>query len=346
MLRRKIGFILLMLVLILSLIYSKEIKNLDGISIIVPDKVEKVAALFGPSYEKVFLLGAEDKIIADGDFHINGWPWSNLIYKKLEKVNGIKNAHVELNIEEVLKLNPDVVFYWDKPKEIQKLKDIGISSIPAVFTGKLDDTKNLLMVYAQVLGNSEEKIAQKYSKYFDEKVRFIKSITDKIPENKRPKVYMANQEILWTYCKTSDIPELFSIAGGICVHKDIEGNSKAEISYEQLIKWNPEYIFVDHAGSSGNAAAEDIIKKASGDGRLNDIEAFKKENVIINPTGVFFWDSGVQKILLLMFVAKTIHPDYFKSLDMKKEVKYFYKEFFRYNLTDSQAEKILKHENP
>jgi len=49
---------------------TRTVTNLDGSEIVVPEEVTKVAALFGPSYEKVVLLGAEDKIVADGDFHI------------------------------------------------------------------------------------------------------------------------------------------------------------------------------------------------------------------------------------------------------------------------------------
>ena len=327
-------------------VFSKDIRNIDGTVITVPDNVERVAALFGPSYEKLFMLGVEDEIIADGDFHISGWPWSNRVYKRLEDVKGIPNAHNVLNIEEVLRMKPDVVFYWDNPPAVKKMGEVGITAIPAVSTGKLEDTKNMLKVYSQVFGNRSERIASDYARYFDEKLKYVKKITSQISSHDRPRVYMASQKILWTYGKNSDMTELVELAGGICVHKDVDGNSKVEISPEQLIKWDPDYIFVDHAGSSGNASAEDVIKESSLDGRLNDISAFKNDGVVINPTGVFFWDSGVQKILLLMFVAKTIHPDRFKSFDMRKELKYFYKKFFRYELTVIEVEKILKHENP
>jgi len=341
---RKINICFLILFVFSSFAYAKEIKNLDGSLIVVPDKVNKVAALFGPSYERLFVLDVEDKIIVDGDFHLNGWPWSNIIYKRLNEIKGIPNAHNALNLEEVLKMNPDVVFYWDNPQAVKKMKEVGIAAVPAVSTGKLDEIKNTLIVYAGVFGTKEKKIAMEYAAYFDEKVTYVKNIASKIKD--KPAVYMANQEILWTFGKSSDMAELISAAGGICVHKDIEGGSKTEIAAEQLIKWNPDYIFVDHAGSSGNAAAEDVVKKASKDERLNDISAFRNNKIYINPTGVFFWDSGVQKILLLLYVAKTIHPDQFRALDMNKELKIFYKKFFRYELTDIETEKILKHQNP
>lgn len=328
---------------------TRTITNLDGSEIVVPAEVKRVAALFGPSYEKVVLLGAEDKIVANGDFHIDGWPWSNRIYKRLNEVPGVPNAHTALNIEEILKLNPDVVFYWDNPQEVKRLQEAGIAAVPAVSAPggqKFEDCKNMLMVYAQVLGKDEEKIAAGYAKYFDEKVRMITAVTANIPENERPKVYFAMQKLLWTAGKASDMPELIHLAGGICVHKDLPGGGKNEINMEQLLKWNPDFIFVDHAGSSGNASAEEVVGAISDDQRFKQLAAVKNEQVRVCPTGVFFWDAGQQKILLLMWMAKTIHPDKFKDLDMQKELKDFYSRFFRYNLSDDEVQRILLHLPP
>ena len=328
---------------------TRTVTNLDGSKIVVPAEVKRVAALFGPSYEKVVLLGAEDKIVANGDFHIDGWPWSNYIYKRLNEVPGIPNAHTALNIEEILKLNPDVVFYWDNPQEVKRLQESNMAVVPAVSAPggqKLEDYKNMLMVYAQVLGKDEEKIAADYAKYFDEKVQMISEVTATIPENERPKVYFAMQKLLWTAGKASDMPELIALAGGNCVHLDLAGGGKNEINMEQLLKWNPDFIYVDHAGSSGNASAEEVVGAISDDQRFKQLAAVQKEQVYVCPTGVFFWDAGQQKILLLMWMAKTLHPDKFKDLDMQTELKEFYKKFFRYNLSDDEAQRILMHLPP
>lgn len=325
---------------------TRTIVNIDGTTITVPAKVERVAALFGPSYEKVFVLGAEDKIVANGDFHIDGWPWSNVIYKRLDEVPGVPHAHTQLNIEEIVKLDPDVVFYWANPDEIAKLESVGIAAVPSASTGSFEDVKNMLMVYAQVLGPEEEAIAREYAGYFDEKVKMITDVTSQIPAEERPRVYFANQEILWTAGKSSDIPEVIELAGGNCVHKDLEGGGKMEIGLEQFVQWNPEYVFVDHAGSSGNAPAEEVVKELVADDRFQEVAAVKNDKVFICPTGVFFWDAGVQKILMLQWMAQELYPDKFPDLDMKTELKYFYDKFYSYSLTDDEAERIIQHLNP
>lgn len=325
---------------------SRTVTNLDGSVITVPVEVNRIATVFGPAYEKVVVLGAEDKIIADGDFHISGWPWSNVIYKKLNNVPGIPNAHTQLNIEDLLKYKLQVVFDFPNAKQVQKMKDAGIVDIPYASTGKFEDTKNILTVYGKVLGKKEEQAAQEYAKYFDEKVKMVTDITSKIPENKKPSVYFANQKILLTHGNSSDVPEVIKLAGGRCVSQDVKGSSSTQVSVEQLLQWNPEYIFVDHAGSSGNEPAESVIKKTLDDTRYQRISAVENQKVFICPTGVFFWDSGVQKVLLLMWMAQKLHPAEFSNLDMAKELKAFYTKFFNYNLSNDQAMKILAHLNP
>lgn len=324
----------------------RTVSNLDGSVVTVPAEVNRVAAIFGPAYEKLVVLGAEDKIVADGDFHISGWPWSNVIYKRLNTVLGIPNAHTNLNVEDLLKYKPQVVFDFPNAAQAQKMKDVGIVDIPTVMTGKMDDTKNSLMVYAQVLGPKEEQKAQDFAKYYDEKVKMVTDITSKIPDNERPTVYFANQKILWTHGKSSDIPEVIRLAGGNCVSQDIQGGSNAQINVEQLLKWNPQYIFIDHAGSSGNEPAESVIKKTLDNPDYQRIAAVENQKVFICPTGVFFWDSGVQKVLLLEWMAQKLHKAEFAKLEMEQELKTFYTKFFNYNLSDDQAKEILAHLNP
>ena len=75
-------------------------------------------------------------------------------------------------------------------------------------------------------------------------------------------------------------------------------------------------------------------------------QAVKNDQVYATPSGVFYWDMGIQKILLVMDMARTLHTDEFKDLDMAQEVMEFYEKFFDYSLTREEAEQILNRENP
>lgn len=325
---------------------SKNITNIDGTKLQVPKKPEKIAAVYGPAYEAMVVLGAEDKIVLCADVQFQNFPWAKKVYKKISKIPYLKNVHSSVNTEELMEYHPDIVFTFPRPNELRQLKKIGIAAVPGTSTGKLSDTKNQLMVYAEALGEKEIAAAKEYAAYFDNKVAMVKSITDKIPKDKRPSVYYAGTDILTTYGKYSDIPELINLAGGRAVSADLEAGNRTQINFEQLVKWNPDYIFIDHGGINENSTVEQIQQNVYKNGMYGTITAVKKKQIYLSPSGVFYWDMGLQKVLLLMQMAKTIHPDEFKNLDMKKEVKIFYSKFFHYNLTDIEANKILNRENP
>lgn len=320
---------------------TKTITNLDGSEITVPTKVEKIGCLFGPSYEKVVVLGAEDKIVFDGDFHIYSWPWSNIIYQHVNDVPGIENAHSEPNIEDLMSYAPDVVFNFPNPTTTETMEAAGMYVVPSSSSGSYDDIVGMLRVYAEAIGDDAPEIAERYADYFYTMTDMIAERVAGVDEASKPTVYFANQEIL----KCSNKTDLIQRCGGVAVAAEITGNS-VMIEKEQLIEWNPDYIFVDHAGSSGNATAEEVIAEMLSDPDYNAITAVVNDQIVIVPTGVFFWDSGVQQPLMMLLLAKTMYPDLFSDIDMKATLVDFYSEFFYYDLSDEQAEMILAHLDP
>lgn len=325
---------------------TKVIVNCDGTEVTVPEKVEKIGCLFGPSYEKVVMLGAEDKIVFDGDFHIDGWPWSNVIYKYLNDVPGITNAHSAPNIEDLVKYEPDLVFNFPNPETTKAMEEAGMYVVPMASTDKYDSIVEEVKVYAEAIGGDAPAIAEKYADYFYEVADKVKEKAESIPEADRKTVYFANENILKTHGNQSSILDLIELCGGIPVTEELEGGNSMEVTAEQLVAWDPDYIFVDHAGSSGNKTAEQVINEMVAQDVYSEMKAVKNDHVEVVPTGVFFWDSGVQKPLLMLYLASTLYPETFSDVDMKAETKSFYSEFFDYDLTDEQAEQILAHLDP
>lgn len=327
-------------------ITNKSITNIDGSKIKVPESPQKIAAVYGPAYESMVVLGVEDKVVVCADVQFQNFPWAKKVYKNITKLPYLKNVHSAVNMEELMRYHPDIVFTFPRPNEMNQLKKAGISAVPGITTGKFSDTKNQLTVYAQALGGQSISAAKAYEDYFDEKLAMVKAVTDKIPEDKRPSIYYAGIDMLTTYGKYSDIPELINDAGGMAVTAELEAGSRSQVSFEQLVKWNPDYIFIDHGGINDSASVEKIMENTYSDGRFGVISAVKNKQIYLSPSGVFYWDMGLQKILLLMQMAKILHPDKFQNLDIKQEIKTFYSKFYHYNLTDNEAEKILTRQNP
>lgn len=292
------------------------------------------------------ILGAEDKIVMTADNSLTLWPWSNVVYRNLTHIPVLIQNAQNPNIEQLMQNKPDVVFFWTIPPDvIQKMRDAGIAVAPVAMHTKFNDTPRELQVYADVLGPYAQAKSAEYAQYFDEKLQMVVARTGSIPQEQRPTVYFAVRKPLSTTGKEeSDISDMISLAGGRSVTADLSGPWGFDISMEQLLQWNPNYIIIDHCGASnlGSKPADQTLAEMANDTRFNQLKAMKNQQVYISPTGVFFWDAGSQQILQLMWLAKILHPDKFEDLDMQKEVKEFYSKFYHYNLTDDEADRILK----
>lgn len=326
--------------------HTRTVKTISGQEVKVPDEIKRIATVYGPSYESMVVLGAEDKIVLCSDVQRDNFPWAQVVFKRIRIVPYLENVHTAVNVEAILPHHPDIVFGFPRDNEERKLKEARLASVPGRTGGTLDEVKGLLFVYAEALGGDAVGKAQQYADYFDSKLQYVKAITSAIPDESRPAVYFAGIDLLTTYGNLSDIPELIHAAGGRAVTAELKAGERTPINFEQLAAYNPDYIFIDHGGINDRNTVEELLGSTYSDGRYNMLTAVKQKQVYLSPSGVYYWDMGLQKILLLLNMAKILHPDLFADLDMKAELQYFYKTFYQYNLTSDEAGKILNRENP
>jgi iron complex transport system substrate-binding protein len=314
----------------------------------IPENPQRLAAVYGPSYEALTLLGAESRIVVRADVQTENFPWAFEVYKHIEGLPVLEDVHAAVNMETLFSYEPDLVYTFPRPNEIALLEKTKVGYIQGETTRTLDDVKALLHTFAAPLGADARARADAYDEYFDERLAYIKSRTDTLTDAERPTVYYAGTDILTTYGRLSDIIEVIEAAGSTAVTKELEGGNRINTDAEKLASWNPDYIFIDHCGMSGSedGAADEVAAAAYANAKYAQIGAIKNKRVILTPSGVFYWDMGLQKILLVEYMAKTIHPELFPDLDMAAEVQRFYTEFFDYPLSYDDATRILERRAP
>ena len=325
---------------------EKIIYGLDGEEIRVPVQAERLAAVYGPSYEALVVLGQEDKIVVCADVQKDNFPWARKIFSRMNDLPCLNNAHTSVNMEELMVYKPDLVFSFSRPNELRQLQESGVYAVPGTTTRTLEEVPKQLLIYVRALGSDAVERAKDYESYFNEKLQYVKEKTAGLSEEEKPTVYYAGIDLLTTYGKYSDIPELIETAGGTAVTGELEAGNHTQISFEQLAAWNPSYIFIDHGGMNEGDTVEQMKEEAESSAQYSKIQAVKDGQIYLTPSGVFYWDMGLQKILLLMHMVKTIHPDLFASLDMKTELQEFYSRFYGYDLTAEEAGRILAREDP
>ena len=317
---------------------ARSITDMKGVKVSVPEKVEKIAALWNANNEIILALGGMDKVVATTDL-IKTNKWFEHIYPKLKNLPAALNGK-DLQIEELVKLAPDVIIVFNKNYQDELIKN-GFSAVNLIFRDYPDMEKSIYAT-AEVIGTDDaRKKAEKLANKIHDNSEFVTARTKSIPDAKRPKVlHLLGGANLLKIDGTNTIQNTWIKLGGGVNAINTEG-SMIEVSAEEIINANPDIIIV------GGNDTDTQIKKIKEHPAFSGSNAVKNGKIYGNPKGVFSWDRyGAENVLQILWAAKTIQPDLFKDVDMKVKTKEFYKEFLGHELTDTEYGYILKGLNP
>ena len=138
-----------------------------------------------------------------------------------------------------------------------------------------------------------------------------------------PSVYLAgNSSVLSTAGDAMYQSDMIRLAGGVNAASEITDTYWAEISYEQLLAWNPEYIVL---ASDAAYTVEDVLA----DPNLAGCTAVESGNIYQLPSKAEAWDSPVPSgILGAVWLASILHPEAVTEADCAKRIDAFYETFY------------------
>ena len=307
-----------------------------GVEVEIPEKVNTyVESWFAHNAVDVMLKNAEGMLVTCCDEPSYQW-----MYKVCDNMHKAQFAKFSdsMNLEEIISLNPDVVF-GSNEKYREMFTNVGIPFINCTFTN-YDEMKQSIRLTAEVFGGDAIAKAEKYVSYLDKKLAEVKAVTDTVPENERTTIVHGSSIYkMGVDGRKTIINDWIGYSGGVnAAANDIEGNLQT-MTMEQLLLWDPDVIITGET--------EEEVEQIMSDDAWKNLKAVKDGRVYANPKGVFAWDRyGVEEALQFQWCSQKLYPELFKDFDIKAELKNFYKEFFNYNLSDEDAEKILRHQNP
>lgn len=314
---------------------KRTFKDFLGNEVEVPKQVNKVAASF-PALEEMFLLlGSPEKNVSAISSNKDN-QWYNKLYSKIKDNPVVFNSNDSVNIESLVGLKPDVVFVGNEKLQ-EELKNAGIPSLFLKFTSSEELIKGIELI-GEIMGEKESKRAKELAEVYRKNIDRVNSKTSTIPEKELPKVYYTANSPLNTEGDESIVSEWIRMGGGknIAAENGIKGTFK-DITMEQLLEWNPDIIICRDFKTKG---------EIENDSRFSSIEAVKNNKIFVNPRGVFPWCvRSADEALQPLWASTVIQPEMFKDIDMKKEVKEFYKKFYNYETTDEDLNDILEPQN-
>jgi len=315
---------------------SVSLTDCAGRSMRVPQKVERIACLYAFTGHVVTLLGRGEDIVAVS----NGLKRDSLLLKINPAINKalVPKAQGAINIEELLKAKPDVVFVpGDVAGDKSEMDQLDKFQIPYLIIdyNSIETQQSAIELIGRAIGAT--KRAKDFIDYYRSCVdRVTRKIAD-IPENDRPRLYHSVNELLRTTIDKGLAIDWLKVAGCRNVALGLRQQLLADRNYtslEQILLWNPEVILANEP-----RAVEEILH----DARWAMLSAVKQQRVYCLPIGISRWGhpGSIETPLAILWTAAKLYPERFADMNMAAETQNFYQSFFNYTLPEETLQQVL-----
>ena len=318
-----------------------------GNEVEVPNEVNRIAVctiLPLPSVLAVFFDSAEKIVaMAPGSYSAAENSLLGELYPELLNAETAFLEGGSLNVEELMKLTPDVVFYSTAEAEMgQQLRNAGFCAV-AVSVNKweydaIETLNNWIGLLGEIFPENDKK--QLVADYSESVYNMVQERVGNLSER---------EDVFFLY-KYSDTAVMTSgskffgqwwaeAIGARNVGQEMTTDNSVTVNMEQVYEWNPSLIFITNFTT---AYPEDLYGNTIGNYDWSPVDAVRSERVYKMPLGLYrSYTPGVDTPMTLLWLAKTAYPDVFSDIDIIKETQKYYKEVFNIDLTENQAAAIF-----
>lgn len=272
------------------------------------------------------------------------------IAPELMKSSDTVYAQSDLNIEEIMKLNPDVILYnANNASHAQILKESGIPSIGFATVGASTDADPIDR-YQQWLELLED-VFNEDGKMNDFKsagnaiVADVEKRIAAVPQDKRPSAM-----ILWKY--SDGVPQVSGNGtfGTFWLKrlgvKDVvvdEAKGFTQVNMEQVYRWDPDILFLDEPGLLSLRTADVIENRVQGTD-FSTLSAVKNKRVYDTTLGMWNWFTpNPDAPLVYAWLACKTYPEVFADYPLEQTIKDYYQKWYSYTVTDADMAEMLQY---
>jgi len=242
------------------------------------------------------------------------------IYKAIVRENpSLRKPNVgagsDLNVEAVLKLNPDLVVTWTyNPDTIRFLEQKGIKVI-GIYPDSLTELYEVMRMHGRLFG--KEKKAEEVITEMEKIFNLIKNRVSKIPPEKRKKAIHLGGKPTTVSCGVGVTNDVIKLIGGINPASSINSRS-TDVPIEKIVQWNPDVIFI--WGSAGYNESW-----LYGNSQWRFVRAIKKQKVYKLPR----WSTWSPRLApIALYMAMKVYPECFKDINFEEVADRFYQKVF------------------
>lgn len=263
--------------------------------------------------------------------------FTNSIPENLPITGQYYGGNGDINIEEIIKLKPDIIIDIGEPKRSIK-KDMNelqeLTKIPTIFiNSELINTPKAFRILGELLEQTEN--GENLAKFTEEALNFANEGREKI-ENPKIVYQTSNMDGTGADLNGTLHTEILELIGGknAADVKAKGGKAGQQVSFEEIVIWNPEIII------TSNWDGEKNIKTRS---EWKDLDAVKNNKVYLCPSIPYSWISqppSANRIIGIYWMGQTVYPEIYK-VDLKEKTKEWYKLAYHYDLTDEEYNSLF-----
>lgn len=259
-------------------------------------------------------------------------------------------AQSDLNIEEIMKLEPDVIFYNAGNQEhAEILKASGIPCIGFATVGAeteadpINRYQEWLRLLEDVFGESGKTTA--FQEAGNNIVADVEERIAKIPEDERPSAM-----ILWKYA--NGVPQVSGQGTfgtywlkrlGVTDVVASEAKGFTQVNMEQVYNWDPDILFLDGPGLLSLTTSDVLENKVEG-ADFSTLSAIKNERVYDTTLGMWNWFTpNPDAPLVYAWMACKTYPEAFADYPLEETIKNYYHDWYNYDITDADLEEMLQY---
>lgn len=302
---------------------TQTVTDVFGRQVEIPAEVNTCAAL-GSSARLITYAGGADKIVGVTEMERKGDPGMPYVYANrkhfasCDTVASGGSANDDY-AEELMKLAPDVVFYQDSDtvamEELAKKTGLPVVGVygDAFNSHYLIDSITLI---GDILGTT--KHADQVTAAIKAWVKDLNDRTKDIPEKEKPRVYTG--AVSWsgghgftgTYVGYAPLQAI----NAINLADKLDAADGVEVSMEQIIKWDPDIIFL-------NPGNMELVKKdyASSGDAIDSLRAVKEGKVYSQVDYNYYWCNMELAIVDSYYAGTIIYPEAFADIDFEEKAE-------------------------
>ena len=329
---------LLALVGLLVSAQARTVTDSAGRVVEIPDEVNRVFAAGPPASILVYAVKPEVLLGWPRALRDYEKPFVAASYRELPETGRLTGRGGEANLERVIALQPDLIIdfgsvrdtYIDLANRVQD--QTGIPYI--LVNGRFDQTAASLRLVGEALGVPErgEALAADAEATF----AALDAILDVVPEDERPRVYMARgPDGLETGLKGSINTEIIERAGGRNV-AEVRGQfGLVQVSPEQVIIADPDTVVTWDRAFFSNVWQDPLWQ---------GIRAVRDGRVYLSPRAPFGWvdrPPSINRLMGLKWLAGVFYPRQWQG-SLRAEAAAYYRLWYNVDLSKTELDRLLE----